>query len=94
MCIRDSSITRSRLNAVKAHSRIVEKNLDLLASQPILLAYHYHKIGGGWRDLGQFEEARCYLLKALKLSPFASRSMASLVYTFWLGLRHRLANLP
>jgi glycosyltransferase involved in cell wall biosynthesis len=85
------SITRSRLNAVRARTRIVEKNLDLLASQPSLLAYHYHNIGGAWRDLGELGTARRYLLKALRLAPLAPRSLTSLGYTIWLDLYRRMA---
>ncbi len=86
-----NSLTHSRLNAVRARTRIVEKNLDLLASNPSLLAYHYHDIGGAWRDLGEFGKARRYLQKALRLAPLSPHSMASLAYTIWLGLRRRMA---
>ena len=84
------SITRSRVDAVRSRMRIVEKNLDLLSSQPSLLAYHYHCIAGAWRGLGDFGMARRYLLKSLRLSPVAPKSLASLGFTIWLDLRRRI----
>ena len=85
------SITRSRLKAVTAKSRIVEKNLDLLVSRPRVLSHHYHNIGGAWRDLREYGKARQYLLKALRLSPLAPRSLLSLGYTLWLDFRQKIS---
>jgi glycosyltransferase involved in cell wall biosynthesis len=84
------SITRSRVNAVRSRMRIIDKNLDLLSSQPSLLAYHYHCIAGAWRNLGELGIARRYLLKSLRLSPLAPNSWASLGFTIWLDLRRRV----
>ncbi len=76
-----NSLTRSSRNRVLARVRVVEKNLDLLAARPRLLARHYHAIAGGYRQLGQGAEARSYLARALRLDPWRGASWAAFART-------------
>jgi len=75
-----NSITYSAEKRLHAQLAILEKHQDLFASHPGLVAYHYHRIAGAARRLGQLHRAAHYEWKACRLQPFTFRYWGQAAY--------------
>jgi hypothetical protein len=82
----DNSITRSSRKRAFARERVIEKNLDLLAQRPALLAQHYSAIAGERRRHKDIPGARDFLARARSLRPFDARLWALSTYLAGLQL--------
>lgn len=80
------SITRGRLNHVRARELIVEKNRAELAKRPAVLASQHHSIAGVWRELGDYGSARRHMRSAIALRPTQLRFHANYLYTAALSM--------
>ena len=75
-----NSLTHSAEKRLYAQLAILEKHQELLASHPDTVAYHYHRIAGAARRLGQLRRAAHYEWKACMLQPFALRYWGQAAY--------------
>jgi glycosyltransferase involved in cell wall biosynthesis len=69
----DNSITRSTGRRLLAQERILAKYTPLIARFPGALAYHHHRLAGGYRRSGQYGKAAHHAQASLKASPFRIR---------------------
>jgi glycosyltransferase involved in cell wall biosynthesis len=84
-----NSITRWTRRRLESRQRLLDKNMDLYARRPQLLAWQYYVLAGDSRKAGDLAAARRYLALARKTRPLSPRPWAMALYVAALGLRPR-----
>ncbi|MEL6735238.1 MAG: glycosyltransferase family 2 protein [Pseudomonadota bacterium] len=72
----ENSITKMVAKRVFAHTRVLEKNRDVISTVPGALAHHHSRISGGYRNLGEYAQAQHHALQALRAGFTLRRTLA------------------
>lgn len=71
-----NSLTRDDERQLRARILLVEKNREIFAREPRLLALQYRIIANGFRKRGDLAGARAWIARACRAAPFDARSLA------------------
>lgn len=71
-----NSLTRDDVRQLEARILVIEKNREIFAREPRLLARQYRIIANGFRSRGDLAGARAWIARARRAAPFDPRSLA------------------
>lgn len=71
-----NSLTRDDARQLEARILLVEKNREVFAREPRLLARQYRIIASGLRKRGDLAGARRWIARACRIAPFDARTLA------------------
>ncbi len=86
-----NSITRSSTRRLAAQEQILTKHKTLIAQYPGVLAYHHHRLAGGYRLQGAFRDGMRHAARACALAPTNPKYLLNTAY---LGLRALMGGTP